>query len=111
MVDLQNGTAQDIHNNVVYIRGSISGLENAITQLKTTLDNLTKSIELSTESTERIVKHVMDANERTVTHVKNSIPLKFVIIICGILMVAFVGGGVLKELVDSHMLSKLFGAV
>ena len=106
-----NGHSQDIHDNVVYIRGSISNLEAAIEKLVTSVNQLTHSIESSTASTEKTIRYVMEANEKTVEHVKGAIPLKVVLVICSIIVVSFISGGALKELIDSHILTKLLTGV
>lgn len=128
MTDL-NGHAQEIHENVITIRDKLLLLEEAIDKLANTgervfyaiktasntveqkFDALTHAVETSTGATERIVKYVMDANEKTVAHVKNALPVRFVLVICGIIVLAFVGGGVLKELIDSHILTKLITGI
>ena len=109
MKDSPNGVAQDIHDNVVHIRGSVSKLEFSIEKLASSVEGLATSVNNSTLSTERTIKYVMESNDKTVAHVKNSLPLRVVLILCGIIVLAFVGGGVLKELLDSNAILKLFG--
>lgn len=93
-----NGKAQDIHDNVVYIRGKISRLETSIDGLSNSVQRLSFAIESNNIS-----------NERIITRMSESLPIRFVCLICMIICLAFVGGGVLKEVVDSHVLLKLFG--
>lgn len=106
-----NGHGQDIHDNVIYIRGSITQLEATIMKLSNSIDAHTNAVQASTASYEKTIKYVMDSNERNMLHVKNSIPLKFMLIITGVICLAFLGGGILKELIDSHVISKLFSTI
>jgi hypothetical protein len=103
-----NGHGQDIHDNVIYIRGSISKLEAIMTELGHSVDGLAKSIDSSTTSNEKVIRYLMESNEKTIKTVSGSLPIKFVLVICGIICMAFVGGGVLKELADAHVFSQLF---
>lgn len=104
-----NGKTNDIHDNVIHIRGSLSNLETTLSDLARSVHHLADAYQTSAETTEQIVKHVMGSNERTIEHVKNALPLRIVAFLCAIICVAFVGGGILKELVDSHVLVKMFG--
>lgn len=102
-----NGKYQEIHDNVVHIRGSVSRLDETINRLSNSVDNLATTFKNSVDLEERTIKYVMDANEKTVNHVKNSLPLRVVLILCSIIVVAFAGGGVLKEVLDADLLTKV----
>jgi predicted nuclease with TOPRIM domain len=102
-----NGKYQEIHDNVVHIRGSVSRLDQTIDRLSISVDNLSTTFKNSTDLNERTIKYVMDANEKTVNHVKNSLPLRVVLILCSIIVVAFAGGGILKEVLDADILTKV----
>lgn len=93
-----NGKAQDIHDNVVYIKNRVGGLERSIDGLANNIQRLTFAIEASNIN-----------NDKIITRMSESLPIKFVCLICMIICVAFIGGGLLKELVDSHILAKLLG--
>lgn len=93
---LYNGKQQDIHDNVIFIKGSLNNLEKNINRLVESVDKLVEVQETNYKAQERII-----------VHIQNSIPVKFMILICLIICIAFVGGGVLKELIDSHVISKL----
>lgn len=103
-----NGHGQDIHDNVIYIRGSLSKLENTMLELAHSVEGLTKSIDNSTNSSEKVIRYLMESNEKTIKTVSGSLPIKFVLVICGIIVLAFGSGGILKELIDSNVISKLF---
>lgn len=104
-----NGHGQDIHDNVIYIRGSLTQLENTMLALSNNVSALTRAIENSTTSTEKTIRYVIEANNESAKHLKESIPMRMVLIICSIIVISFVGGGVLKELIDSHVLLKWLG--
>jgi len=93
-----NGKAQDIHDNVIYIKNRVSGLERSIDGLANNIQRLTFAIE-STNA----------GNERIISRISESLPIRFVVLICMIICLAFIGGGALKEVIDSHLLLKLFG--
>ncbi len=93
-----NGRAKDIHDNVIYLKNRFSTLERSIDGLANNIQRLTFAIEGSNTN-----------NERIITRMSESLPIKFVCLICMIICVAFVGGGLLKELVDQHILTKLLG--
>ena len=109
MGDLPNGKHQEIHDNIIYIRGSVENLEETLRDLTASIHKLANSYQTSAESTEQIVKYIMESNNRTVEHVKNSLPLRMVAFLCSIICIAFLGGGLLKEILDSNALLKLLG--
>lgn len=92
-----NGRAQDIHDNIIYIRGSINKLETNIERLANAVDRMCNILETSKTSTELIISHI-----------QNSLPVRFVVLICLIICVAFVGGGFLKEVFELDLLKVWF---
>lgn len=78
-------------------KDDINLLRESVNKLETTISDLATSIEKGN-----------DYNERIIEHIRESIPIRFVVLICFIICLAFVGGGVLKEVVDLHLLAKWF---
>ena len=93
-----NGKTQEIHENVLAVRTKLSTLESSIEKLSRSTDNLASAVTAQSASSDKLF-----------THMTQAIPAKLVVLICFIICLAFVGGGVMKELVDSHVLIKLFG--
>lgn len=93
-----NGKTSEIHENVIYLKNRFSSLERSIDGLANNIQHLTIALENNNTS-----------NERVITRMSESLPIKFVCLICMIICVAFIGGGLLKELIDSHILVKLLG--
>ena len=90
-----NGYIKSMYENVSFMRDKVDSLEASIERLSSSIDNLSAVQKLHVASFNNVLEHV-----------KGSIPMRFVFMICLIICMAFIGGGILKEITDSHILLK-----
>lgn len=98
---------QDIHDNVIYIKGAVTKLEENIEKLADSVNSFASVIAAASDSQQRQFTISNESNQKIIAHIQNSLPIKIVVLLCCIICVAFLGGGILKEILDSHVISKI----